>query len=354
MTYLNFLDSISLMMVLDIKTNHDITKLSTLRIKASAEYFVSPNNLEDLVDAIKEAQMNNWTWNILGAGSNLLLSSRGIPGLMIASSGIDYLQKINFTANNEEYFEVGAGMRMPRFCALMSRESLAGTEFMEGIPGSIGGGIVMNAGAHGSEITSILAFAKLLNLETLELELWANSKFINENKLEQIQLTDLINKISQVEQSKLEPVIRSNLELKYRVSSIDPAKYFILSGIFHLTKDDKEAIRNRVVHNNLARTTNQPIKSWTCGCTFKNPQPSYGAGKLIQDLGLKGYVYGDFRVSDLHANFFENTDEGSSIEFCELIRQVQEKALQEKSIKLSPEVQRMGIFTAEEEALWDE
>ena len=353
MTHLNFLDSISLMMVLDIKTNHDITKLSTLRIKASAEYFVSPNNLEDLVGAINEAKKNGWTWNILGAGSNLVLSSRGIPGLMIATSAIDYLRKLDFETSDEKFFEVGAGMRMPRFCALMTRESLAGAEFMEGIPGSIGGGIVMNAGAHGSELTNTLAFAKLLNLETLELELWANSKFLKENKLTDNERSELIEKISHVAESSLDPVIRSKLELKYRVSSIDPAKYFILSGVFHLKPDDKEEIRKRVLHNNHARTTNQPIKSWTCGCTFKNPLPSYGAGKLIQDLGLKGYVYGDFRVSDLHANFFENIEEGSSIEFCELIRQIQEKALKEKSIKLSPEVQRMGIFTPEEVALWD-
>jgi len=335
-------------MVLDLKKNYDLSKLSTLRIKASAEYFTAPKNLSELKEAITEAKNNGWEWNILGAGSNLLLSSRGLPGLMIATSGIDYLKKFK----TENFIEVGSGMRMPRFCALMTRESLAGTEFMEGIPGSIGGGIVMNAGAHGSEITEILAFAKLLNLETLELELWANRKFINETKLSKTELDSLIQEISQLDVSPTKAEIKSNLKLKYRVSSIDPKKYFIFSGIFHLKEDDKEAIRKRVVHNNTARTTNQPIKSWTCGCTFRNPLPDYGAGKLIQDLGLKGHVFGDFRVSELHANFFENLDEGNSIDFCELIREVQEKALNEKGIKLSPEVQRMGVFTPEEEALW--
>lgn len=340
-------------MVLDLKKNHDLSKLSTLRIKASAEYFVAPKTISELKDAMNEAKSQGWDWNILGAGSNLLLSSRGLPGLMIATSGIDYIKDIEFKNEESSFVEVGAGMRMPRFCAMMTRESLAGTEFMEGIPGSIGGGIVMNAGAHGSEITEILAFAKVLNLETLELELWANKKFIDETKLSKEELHSLIEELSSVVASPTKPEIKETLKLKYRVSSIDPSKYFIFSGIFHLVKDDKEAIRARVVHNNTARTTNQPIKSWTCGCTFKNPLPDYGAGKLIQDLGLKGFEYGDFRVSDLHANFFENKDEGTSIDFCEMIRQVQEKALKEKNIKLKPEVQRMGIFTPEEIALWD-
>lgn len=340
------------MMVLDLKKNHDLSKLSTLRIKASAEYFAAPKTLSELKEAITEAKNQKWEWNILGAGSNLLLSSRGLPGLMIATSGIDYLHNLDFKTEKESFIEVGAGMRMPRFCALMTRESLAGTEFMEGIPGSIGGGIVMNAGAHGSEITEILAFAKLLNLETLELELWVNKKFINETKFSKTELESLITEISKLKNSQTKATIHSQLNLKYRVSSIDPNKHFILSGVFHMRTDEKEAIRARVVHNNTARTTNQPIKSWTCGCTFKNPLPDYGAGKLIQDLGLKGHVFGDFRVSELHANFFENTNAGTSMDFCQLIRQIQEKALQEKGIKLNPEVQRMGIFTPEEEALW--
>lgn len=340
-------------MVLDIKKNYDLSKLSTLRIKASAEFYVNPKSLVELKDAIQKAKLHSWSWNILGAGSNLLLSSRALPGLMIASSGIDYLKQLEFKKSKRSFIEVGAGMRMPRFCALMSREGLAGTEFMEGIPGSIGGGIVMNAGAHGSEITNILAFAKLLNLETMELELWANSKFIKETDLTDEDFNKLVDEISSLEASETSPEVKSNLDLKYRVSSIDTSKHFIFSGVFCLVSDDKEAIRERVVHNNLARTTNQPIKSWTCGCTFKNPLPDYGAGKLIQDLGLKGYEFGDFRISDLHANFFENTKEGTSMDFCELIRQVQEKALKEKGIKLHPEVQRMGVFTPEEEALWN-
>lgn len=339
-------------MVLDIQKNYDLSKLSTLRIKASAEYFVRPTTLNELVEAIKEAKKHNWQWNILGAGSNLLLSSRGLPGLMIATSEIDYLKKLNFTTETESFYEVGSGMRMPRFCAMMTRESKSGTEFMEGLPGSIGGGIVMNAGAHGSELTDILAFAKILNLETMELELWSNKKYIEDSGLSENETDDLIKEIAAMETSPTQASIKSVLSLKYRVSSIDPQKYFIVSGIFHLKSDDKEAIRERVVHNNNARTSSQPIKSWTCGCTFKNPLPDYGAGKMIQDLGLKGHVFGDFKISEQHANFFENTNAGTSIDFCKLLAEVQEKALKEKGVKLMPEVQRMGVFTAEEEALW--
>lgn len=301
------------MMTLQIQTNVDLSKLSTLRVLASAELFAAPKNIDEVIELFQEIKKNSWTWNILGAGSNTLLSSRGIPGILISTNNLDFLNKID-----DLTYEAGAGLRMPKFCALMSRESLTGTEFMEGIPGSIAGGIVMNAGAHGSEIASILISAKVLNLETLEIENWT----------------------------------KDEIGFSYRHSAIDSHKHFILSGTFKLAKDDKEKIRARVVENNHSRTTKQPIKSWTCGCTFKNPLSTYGAGKLIDDLGLKGYKHGAFVISNLHGNFFENTGDGTSMDFCELMHYVQEKALKEKDLKLVPEVQAMGIFSDEEQKIW--
>ena len=298
---------------MEIIENADITKLTTLRVVAQAEKFASPKSIEEVVSLFREIKANNWHWNILGAGSNTLLSSRALEGILVSTNGLDFVARRDAVT-----YEVGAGLRMPRFCALMTKESLAGTEFMEGIPGSIGGGIVMNAGAHGSEISDILVSAKLLNLTTLEIEDWDKTK----------------------------------LGLGYRHSAIDPQKYLILSGTFKLKPDDKEAIRARVVHNNHARTTKQPIKAWTCGCTFQNPLANYGAGQLIDELGLKGYRVGDFMISNLHGNFFENLGEGSSIDFCKLMRHVQEQALLKKDIVLKPEVKPMGKFTEEELKIW--
>ncbi len=301
------------MMLLEIQKDTDITKLSTLRVKARAELFIAPKSIEEVIEVFVEIKKHNWTWNILGAGSNTLLSSRSIPGVLISTNNLDFLNKIS-----DDTYEAGAGMRMPKFCALMSRESLAGTEFMEGIPGSVAGGIVMNAGAHGSEISDILISAKLLNLENLQVEEWDKAR----------------------------------LGLRYRHSDIDPHKYMILSGTFKLKKDDKDAIRARVVENNHSRTTKQPIKSWTCGCTFQNPLSTYGAGKLIDDLGLKGYTQGDFMISNLHGNFFENVGDGTSMDFCKLMAHVQERALSEKNLVLKPEVKPMGEFSPEEQAVW--
>jgi len=301
-------------MVLELKQNYDLSKLSTLRVKASAEFFVAPSSLEELLEIFTEIKNKGYQWNILGAGSNTLLSSRGIPGVLISTNSLDFINKID-----EQTYEVGCGMRMPRFCALMAKESLTGTEFMEGIPGSIGGGVVMNAGAHGSEISEILIAAKVIDLETLQVETWTKEK----------------------------------LGFSYRHSKINPHKHLVFSATFQLKADDKEEIRKRISHNNHARTTRQPIKSWTCGCTFKNPSAEIGAGKLIEDLGLKGLSVGDFNISTLHGNFFENRDSGSSQDFCKLMKLVQDKAWTESKLVLKPEVQRMGIFSPEEMKIWE-
>lgn len=301
------------MLMLAIERNTDISKLTTLRVKASAEFFAAPANLDDLVVLFKEIKQKNWSWNILGAGSNTLLSSRPLKGVLVSTNNLDFMTKLS-----ETQYEVGTGLRMPKFCALMTRDSLAGTEFMEGIPGSVGGVIVMNAGAHGAEISDILVSVKLLNLESLEIEEWT----------------------------------KDQLALGYRRSNIDPQKYLIVSGTFNLKVDDKDAIRARVQTNNKARTTRQPIKSYTCGCTFKNPQAGYGAGKLIDDLGIKGYRVGDFVISNLHGNFFENHGEGTSFDFCELMKFVQDKALKGKGLVLKPEVKPMGDFSEAELEIW--
>lgn len=287
--------------------------MTTLRVLASAEKLAFPKTIEELVDLFKEIKAKNWSWNILGAGSNTLLSSRPLKGILISTNSLDFVQRLSDTR-----FEVGSGLRMPRFCALMSKESLSGSEFMEGIPGSIGGGIIMNAGAHGWEISDILISAKLLNLETL----------------------------------KIEEFNKEALGLGYRQSNINPQKYFIVSGTFELKPDDKEAIRAKVLANNQSRTSKQPIKAYTCGCTFQNPLSNYGAGQLIDELGLKGYRVGDFMISNLHGNFFENLGNGTSFDFCALMKHAQDEALKKKNIILKPEVKPMGEFSEDEKRIW--
>lgn len=300
--------------LLDIKKDFDISNLNTLRVAASANYFASPASLDELKELFHYIKSENLPWNILGAGSNTLLSSRDIPGIVISTNSLNNIEKIS-----DDIYQVGAGIRMPRFCAKMTQACLSGTEFMEGIPGSIGGGITMNAGAHGSDISKILLDADVLNLETLELELWKNEDF----------------------------------NFVYRNSRIDPQKYLIVQARFKLEPKVKEEIREIVVHNNHARTSTQPVKSWSCGCTFKNPEPGLAAGKLIDELGLKGLSLGNFKVSEMHGNYFENTGSGTSIEFIELMKQVRKIAMEKRQLVLKPEVQPMGYFEPDELELWN-
>jgi UDP-N-acetylmuramate dehydrogenase len=297
-----------------VHKNYDLSKNSTLRVKASAEMLVIPASSAELNEIFFWIKSENLSWNVLGAGSNLLLSSRAIPGVTILTTGLDTINDLG-----SGLFEAGAGVKMPRFCAVTAQKSYAGTEFMEGIPGTIGGGVVMNAGAQGSCIAEILVSGTVLNLTTLEIEDWDKSKF----------------------------------NFVYRHSALDPHKHLLISAKFQLKPDDKDAIRKRVLANNHHRSTAQPIKSWTCGCTFKNPSDECRAGLLIQDIGAKGWAEGAIRVTQLHGNFFENTEEGvgTSIDMCKLMARVQSVA-RERGVRLEPEVQRIGVFTAEEDAVW--
>ncbi len=299
---------------IQIHKNYDLSKNSTLRVKASAEMLVIPRNLDELKQIFSWIKSENLSWNILGAGSNLLLSSRAIPGVTILTTGLDTITELE-----PGIFEAGAGVKMPRFCAHTAQKSYAGTEFMEGIPGTIGGGVVMNAGAHGSCIEEILESGIVLNLSTLEIEDWDKSKF----------------------------------GFSYRHSKLDPKQYLLISAKFKLVAGDKDEIRKRVLANNHHRSTAQPIKSWTCGCTFKNPSDDCKAGLLIQEMGAKGWTEGAIRVTQLHGNFFENIEEGigTSMDMCKLMARVQ-AAARVRGVRLEPEVQRIGVFSAEEDAIW--
>jgi UDP-N-acetylmuramate dehydrogenase len=295
-----------------VKKNAELNNLNTLRIVAEAHELYFPENEHEVKEIFHRIKNEKLDFHVLGAGSNTLLSSRDLPGIVISTLLLNKIENLD-----ENKVRVQAGVKMPRFCAHMTRESLSGTEFMEGIPGTIGGGIVMNAGAHGSSISEILESALILDIETLELKTWS----------------------------------KADLAFQYRHSAINPHKDFLISAIFKLRPDDKVEIRKRVVENNRSRTSKQPIKEWTCGCTFKNPE-NYSAGQLIESLGLKGLKEGDFWVSEMHANFIENHGEGTSVEFCKLMKKIKEEALKEKSIELKPEVKPMGLFTDEELDLW--
>lgn len=300
---------------LEIQEAFDLSNNSTLRIKAVADRLAMPKNKEELVELFKLVKENNWQWNLLGAGSNTLLSSRAMPGLTILTTELKKMTELG-----DGFFKVEAGVKMPRFCAEMTKLGFSGAEFMEGIPGTIAGGVVMNAGAHGSWVELILEEAEVLNLETLDFEVWQ----------------------------------RDDFEFSYRSSKIDPKKHFVFTATFKLVAADKHEIRETVKLFNSQRSNAQPIKAFTCGCTFKNPGEECRAGILIDELGAKGMELGGIQVSEKHANFFENHQEAkaTSMDFCKLMAKIQKLAMDERAIKLSPEVQTMGYFTEEELRIW--
>lgn len=297
---------------MEIFTDYDVTNLSTLRIQAKADFFAEPSSIKELISAIKFAKEKKLKPFFIGGGSNSLLSSRSIPGVLISTLKIDFINELA-----DGLFEVGAGLKMPRFCGKMIHKSLTGAEFMVGIPGSMGGGLIMNAGAHGREFAQVFVSAKILDLDTLEI------KELNFN----------------------------DLNFKYRASSINPEKECVLSIILKLEYGNKDEIREKVALYNQSRTSSQPLKAFTCGCTFKNPLGD-SAGKLIQESGGMLQGVGDLRVSNIHANFFENTGAGSSSDFCALVSKIQKLVEEEKHVKLLPEVKPIGEFSEEEKKIW--
>ncbi|MFR8758335.1 MAG: UDP-N-acetylmuramate dehydrogenase [Clostridium sp.] len=202
----------------------------------------------------------------------------------------------------------GAGELLSRTARLAMECSLTGMEFASGIPGTIGGALVMNAGAYGSEICNVLSRAKVMTTEGEILELPAEE-----------------------------------LELGYRTSCIPKKNYIVLEAVFELNKGSKEAISSQMRELAGKRREKQPLEYPSAGSTFKRPE-GYFAAKLIEDAGLKGFSVGGAMVSEKHSGFVINYNDATASDVMELCRQVREKVKALSGVELEMEVKRLGEF----------
>ncbi|MEH2379707.1 MAG: UDP-N-acetylmuramate dehydrogenase [Nostoc sp.] len=288
-----------------LKPQASLSAFTSYRVGGAADLYVAPRNLEALQASLKYAKERDLKVTTLGAGSNLLVSDRGITGLVIATRHL----RFSYFDPETGQLTVAAGESIPSLAWAAAELGWEGLEWAVGIPGTAGGAVVMNAGAHNSCIADMLVSAQVLSrdgtLETLTPE-----------QLGYSYRTSLLQGGDRI-------VTQATLQL---TPGTDPAK------VVAITKQHKKH-----------RLSTQPYNFPSCGSVFRNPKP-YSAGWLIEQTGLKGYQIGGAQVALLHANFIVNRGGAKASDIFCLIRHIQHQVQERWSINLEPEVKMLGEF----------
>ncbi|MCC5638606.1 UDP-N-acetylmuramate dehydrogenase [Nostoc sp. CHAB 5844] len=298
-----------------IKPQASLAAFTSYRVGGAAEWYVAPRNLEALQASLNYAKEHNLRVTTLGAGSNLLVSDRGLPGLVIATR---HLRHSHFDPETG-LLTVAAGESIPSLAWEAAQLGWQGLEWAVGIPGTVGGAVVMNAGAHNNCIADILVSAEVFSpdgkLETL-----------SPDQLGYSYRTSLLQGSESPSERLCQRIVtQATFQLQ---PGADPAK------VLALTKQHKQH-----------RLSTQPYNFPSCGSVFRNPKP-YAAGWLIEQTGLKGYQIGGAQVAQLHANFIVNRGGAKASDIFCLIRHIQQEVQERWSILLEPEVKMMGEFKA--------
>lgn len=276
--------------------NISLKKFTTYKVGGEAKVIVYPKDIKKLISLLKYIKNNNIKYKILGNGSNTLFSSKEYKGVIIK---LDSFDEIEILKNK---IKVGAGFNLMKLAALTARKSLTGLEFASGIPGTIGGAIYMNAGAYKSDMGYIVQNVKVLT---------PDFKVIN-----------MTNK---------------ELHFHYRDSFFQHNKdYICLSATLKLAEGKKSEIMAVNDERRKRRLESQPLEYPSAGSVFRNPEGMF-AGKLIEDLGLKGLTKGGAQVSNKHANFIINKDNAKAEDIKELIEFVKSAVEEKYNVKLKVE-----------------
>ena len=281
--------------------NEPMKKHTTFRVGGPADYFVTPPTEEALRKVVLLCREEGMPFYILGKGSNLLVGDKGYLGVMIQNL-------MNRISVEKETVTAQAGAGLAQVAAAALEAGLTGFEFAAGIPGTLGGAVVMNAGAYGGEMKDVLCRVHVMTGE---------GEFLTLEKEE--------------------------LELGYRPSVVAKKGYIVLEAVLCLQEGDREAIKARMEELRQKRLEKQPLEYPSAGSTFKRPE-GYFAGKLIQDAGLKGFSVGGAQVSEKHSGFVINTGNATAADISGLISQVREKVHANSGVWLEPEVKRIGEF----------
>ncbi len=286
-----------------LRKNEPMSLHTSFRVGGPADVYAEPEDDWELRELIDTCTAAGTPWLLMGHGSNLLFGDGGFRGTVICLG-----KAFSEIRVDGDVIEAQAGALLSAVANAALEHGLTGMEFASGIPGSVGGALVMNAGAYGGEIKDILEEAEILEMDGTP-----------------------------------QRVAADELELGYRTSNITSLGRTVLGARFRLKKGDPEQISALMKDLNNRRKEKQPLEYPSAGSTFKRPE-GYFAGKLIQDAGCKGLTIGGAQVSEKHAGFVINKGGATAKDILDLIEEVQRRVLEDSGVTLEPEIRMAGDF----------
>jgi UDP-N-acetylmuramate dehydrogenase len=278
--------------------NEPLSKHTSFRIGGPAAVMAMPKSAEELKEILKVSALLDCKIAILGAGTNVLAADEGFDGLVICLKDcLGGMERLDDT-----HIRVAAGVTMTRAALFAAGFGLSGLEFAHGIPGSVGGGVYMNAGAYGGELCQV------------------------------VETVDVMDRNGNVR-----TLSNAQMEFSYRHSILEDTGDIVLSAVFMLTPAPEEQIREKMQDLMQRRKTSQPLEYPSAGSAFKRPKIGYAAA-LIDEAGLKGYRVGDAAVSTKHAGFVVNLGSATARDVKQVLADVAQKVLNKTGVLLEPEV----------------
>ncbi|EEM94855.1 UDP-N-acetylmuramate dehydrogenase [Bacillus thuringiensis] len=285
-----------------VLVNESLARYTTMKIGGPADILIVPKHVAGIEKTLQLVKQYKTKWTVIGRGSNLLVSDQGIEGVVIRlGEGLDHLEV------EKHKVRVGSGYPLIKLSTLLSRQGLAGLEFASGIPGSVGGAVYMNAGAHKSDISSVLSKALIL-----------------------------------FEDGTIDWLTNKELEFSYRASVLQTKRPgIVLEAEFQLQAGKREEIVRSMQNNKDYRRETQPWNHPCAGSIFRNPIPHF-AGDLVEKAGLRGYRIGGAQISQMHGNFIVNTGGASAQDVLSLIELIKHTIKDKFDVDMHTEVEIIG------------
>lgn len=285
-----------------VLANEPLARYTTMKIGGPADILIVPKHVAGIEKTLQLVKQYKTKWTVIGRGSNLLVSDQGIEGVVIRlGEGLDHLEV------EKHKVRVGSGYPLIKLSTLLSRQGLAGLEFASGIPGSVGGAVYMNAGAHKSDISSVLSKALIL-----------------------------------FEDGAIDWLTNKELEFSYRASVLQTKRPgIVLEAVFQLQAGKREEIVHSMQNNKDYRRETQPWNHPCAGSVFRNPIPHF-AGDLVEKAGLRGYRIGGAQISEMHGNFIVNTGGASAQDVLSLIELIKHTIKDKFDVDMHTEVEIIG------------
>ncbi|MBR2213542.1 MAG: UDP-N-acetylmuramate dehydrogenase [Eubacterium sp.] len=284
-----------------VKENENMAEHTTFKCGGNASLYIAPNSIDELVKVLEVLREEDYPYMVIGNGSNLLVKDSGYDGAVVE---VD--KKIGEIDVRGEEIIVEAGAKLSKVATIAMESDLAGFEFAHGIPGNMGGAVVMNAGAYGGEMKDVLKWVKVVD-----------------------------------QNGEIKTLENEELELGYRTSRVMKEKMIVLEACIKLELGIMGEIADVMALLMSKRKASQPLEYPSAGSTFKRPE-GYYAGKLVQDAGMKGYRVGDAMVSEKHSGFVINCGNATATDVIQVIKDVQAKVKEDFGVDLEPEVRIIG------------